>query len=156
MFAAFGSAIVFAATLIIIVFCIAQPSQWEKQPAMPASFANFITSFTIALYAYEGQAAVSGHVWGMGFTGKGNVPSEGEGVIYILSLVLFHWCLCQVMPVENKIKHPREMTHNFGVLFTVNAFLMLLGVAIGFYGYAAFGDKTHNPITLNLPRFVSL
>ena len=56
-----------------------------------------------------------------------------------------------VLPIENKMKHPQHFLGTCGVVSQAIAFLSILYIATGFFGYARYGDDTKASITLNLP-----
>lgn len=56
-----------------------------------------------------------------------------------------------VLPIENKMKHPQNFLGTCGVVSQAIAFLSILYIATGFFGYACYGDDTKASITLNLP-----
>ncbi|VDK48543.1 unnamed protein product [Anisakis simplex] len=58
----------------------------------------------------------------------------------------------KILPVENKLETPDDFLNNFGVLPTTMILCAVFMVAIGFYGYTAFGDKTQAAITMNVPK----
>ncbi|MFH4980758.1 hypothetical protein AB6A40_007467 [Gnathostoma spinigerum] len=57
-----------------------------------------------------------------------------------------------ILPVENKLETPHDFLHNCGVLPTTMVLCTVLMVAIGFYGYTAFGDRIDATITTNVPK----
>ena len=56
-----------------------------------------------------------------------------------------------VLPMENKMRRPTEMLGPFGVLSTGMALTSIFDAAVGFLGYAKFGDSIQGSVTLNLP-----
>ncbi|CAJ0608193.1 unnamed protein product [Cylicocyclus nassatus] len=58
--------------------------------------------------------------------------------------------IATVLPLENKMKHPKEMTGYTGVLSTGASLVTIIYAACGFYGYITFGDAVQGSITLNL------
>ncbi|XP_059079613.1 proton-coupled amino acid transporter 2-like isoform X2 [Tigriopus californicus] len=56
-----------------------------------------------------------------------------------------------VLPLENKMKHPRDLKGWNGVLNTSMVIVICLYIAIGFFGYLKYGDDVLGSITLNLP-----
>ncbi|VDN39141.1 unnamed protein product [Cylicostephanus goldi] len=55
-----------------------------------------------------------------------------------------------VLPLENKMKHPKEMTGYTGVLSIGVSLVTIIYAACGFYGYITFGNAVQGSITLNL------
>lgn len=56
-----------------------------------------------------------------------------------------------VLPIENQMKYPRDMLGVTGVLNTSMILVLVLYIAMGFYGYLKFGDSIQASITYNLP-----
>lgn len=69
-----------------------------------------------------------------------------------------------ILPVENKLETPEDFLDNFGVLPTTMLLctgewklymaekrISVFMIALGFYGYTAFGDRTEPTITTNVP-----
>ena len=50
------------------------------------------------------------------------------------------------------MKHPQDFPGWNGVLSTGIYLVIILYVAVGFYGYIRFGDDVQGSITLNLPE----
>uniref|UniRef100_A0A914H2P8 Protein kinase domain-containing protein n=1 Tax=Globodera rostochiensis TaxID=31243 RepID=A0A914H2P8_GLORO len=63
-------------------------------------------------------------------------------------------CLTQalVLPLENKIKKPRQMLGPFGVLSCGISISVLIYATVGFLGYLAYGENVEPRITKNLPQ----
>uniref|UniRef100_A0A7E4W090 Aa_trans domain-containing protein n=1 Tax=Panagrellus redivivus TaxID=6233 RepID=A0A7E4W090_PANRE len=57
-----------------------------------------------------------------------------------------------ILPVENKLATPEDFLSTFGVLPTTMSLCTVFMVALGFYGYTAFGDKIAPTITTNVPK----
>ncbi|PIO60142.1 proton-coupled amino acid transporter 2 domain protein, partial [Teladorsagia circumcincta] len=55
-----------------------------------------------------------------------------------------------VLPLENKMKHPKDMDGFNGVLSTGVSLVTLIYAACGFYGYITYGDQVQGSVTLNL------
>ncbi|RCN29907.1 transmembrane amino acid transporter protein [Ancylostoma caninum] len=55
-----------------------------------------------------------------------------------------------VLPLENKMKHPKDMGGLTGVLVTGVSLVTLIYAGTGFYGYITYGDAVEASITLNL------
>ncbi|XP_047741403.1 proton-coupled amino acid transporter 4 [Hyalella azteca] len=56
-----------------------------------------------------------------------------------------------ILPLENKMRCPREFGGAFGVLNTGMALVVVLFAAVGYFGYLQYGDLVQGSITLNLP-----
>ncbi|CAI4227572.1 unnamed protein product [Auanema sp. JU1783] len=56
-----------------------------------------------------------------------------------------------VLPLENKLKYPRDMLGLTGVLTTSMNFIIIIYSFIGFFGYLTFGPNVAGSLTLNLP-----
>ncbi|XP_013395783.2 proton-coupled amino acid transporter 4-like [Lingula anatina] len=56
-----------------------------------------------------------------------------------------------VLPIKNKMKEPDAFSGWAGVLNLGMVIVIVLFLAIGFYGYLCFGDNVAGSITLNLP-----
>jgi len=56
-----------------------------------------------------------------------------------------------VLPIENKMKHPRNFLGCTGVLNISMGLVILLYITMGFYGYMRYGNNIEASITLNLP-----
>jgi proton-coupled amino acid transporter len=61
--------------------------------------------------------------------------------------------LLQVLPIENKMKHPDDFPGCNGVLSTGVYLVIILYIAVGFFGYMKFGAAVHGSITLDLPQY---
>lgn len=57
-----------------------------------------------------------------------------------------------ILPVENKLETPDDFLNNCGVLPTTMILCAVFMVAIGFYGYTAFGEETAAAVTMNVPK----
>ncbi|KAL3100775.1 hypothetical protein niasHT_021054 [Heterodera trifolii] len=55
-----------------------------------------------------------------------------------------------VLPMENKMRFPGEMVSRVGVLSTGMALTAIFDAAVGFLGYAKFGEHIQGSVTLNL------
>ena len=58
--------------------------------------------------------------------------------------------LLQVLPVENKMRHPEAFPSMFGVLNLGMVVVCVLYITTGFYGYIEFGNDCKGSVTLNL------
>jgi len=56
-----------------------------------------------------------------------------------------------VLPIENKMRHPRNFLGCTGVLNISMSLVILLYITMGFYGYMRYGNEIKASITLNLP-----
>ncbi|XP_062554993.1 proton-coupled amino acid transporter-like protein CG1139 [Armigeres subalbatus] len=82
-----------------------------------------------------------------------NLWPEWERLPFFVSTILFAiQGIRFVLPIENKMKHPQYFLGKFGVVSQAIAFLSVLYIATGFFGYARFGDSVKTSITLNLPK----
>lgn len=57
----------------------------------------------------------------------------------------------EILPYENKMKNPAEMSGKFGVVSIGMIFITALNAFMGFVGFARYGDDIKGSITLNLP-----
>jgi proton-coupled amino acid transporter len=55
-----------------------------------------------------------------------------------------------VLPLENKMEHPKDMKGPTGVLVTGVNLVSLIYAACGFYGYITYGNDVQPSVTLNL------
>uniref|UniRef100_A0A8R1U1N4 Anaphase-promoting complex subunit 4 WD40 domain-containing protein n=1 Tax=Onchocerca volvulus TaxID=6282 RepID=A0A8R1U1N4_ONCVO len=75
------------------------------------------------------------------------------GVIMFVGMAMYAFeGQTMILPVENKLETPEDFLNNFGVLPTTMCFCTLFMIAIGFYGYTAFGANTEPTITMNVPK----
>ncbi|KAM3723948.1 putative amino acid transporter skat-1 [Dirofilaria immitis] len=75
------------------------------------------------------------------------------GVIMLVGMAMYAFeGQTMILPVENKLETPEDFLNNFGVLPTTMCFCTLFMIAIGFYGYTAFGVNTQPTITMNVPK----
>jgi len=56
-----------------------------------------------------------------------------------------------VLPLENQMKHPKQMKGWNGVLNTAMIIVSCLYIAVGYFGYMRYGENVQGSITLNLP-----
>ncbi|CAO4377882.1 unnamed protein product [Caenorhabditis nigoni] len=59
-----------------------------------------------------------------------------------------------VLPLENSLKHPKDMGGITGVLATSMNLVTILYAFLGFFGYVTFGPNVQGSLTLNLPNSV--
>ncbi|KAF1770622.1 hypothetical protein GCK72_002441 [Caenorhabditis remanei] len=59
-----------------------------------------------------------------------------------------------VLPLENSLKRPKDMTGMTGVLSTAMNLVTVLYAFLGFFGYVTFGPTVQGSLTLNLPNSV--
>lgn len=57
-----------------------------------------------------------------------------------------------MLPLENKLRNPMEMTQRCGVLPAAMGIVSAIFIAIGFFGYVAYGNDVQGTITLNMPK----
>lgn len=59
-----------------------------------------------------------------------------------------------ILPLENKMRYPERLGGWCGVVTTGMTFVSCLYLAMGFYGYLAYGEavKSTGSVTLNLPQ----
>lgn len=75
------------------------------------------------------------------------------GVVMFIGMAMYAFeGQTMILPVENKLETPEDFLHNFGVLPTTMCLCTLFMIAIGFYGYTAFGPDTQATITMNVPK----
>lgn len=56
-----------------------------------------------------------------------------------------------VLPLENQMKRPKELSGWDGILNTGMTLVTVLYITIGFFGYLKYGESVEGSITLNLP-----
>ncbi|XP_003378161.1 transmembrane amino acid transporter protein, partial [Trichinella spiralis] len=56
-----------------------------------------------------------------------------------------------ILPLENKMKNPKDMLGWNGVLSVSMSIVTCVYAATGFFGYATFGNEVKGSITLNMP-----
>jgi proton-coupled amino acid transporter len=129
VFALLSTVFFVVGVVAIVGYTFTLPNQAGRLPEY-TNFIDTITFIGISMYAYEGQTMVGACI---------RTPRTHA----------------QILPVENKLRHPEDFRHNCGVLPTTMALSTILLTAVGFFGYTAFGDKTAATISLNLPPFVA-
>jgi len=60
--------------------------------------------------------------------------------------------ICLILPLRNKMRRKEEFMGCNGVLMTSMYLILILYLALGFYGFLRFGSVTAATITLNLPH----
>ena len=56
------------------------------------------------------------------------------------------------LPVENRMKNPKEMLGLSGVIFKAFFIVAVVVIIIGFLGYLKYGEDVAQSITLSLPQ----
>uniref|UniRef100_A0A915PXJ9 Amino acid transporter transmembrane domain-containing protein n=1 Tax=Setaria digitata TaxID=48799 RepID=A0A915PXJ9_9BILA len=75
------------------------------------------------------------------------------GVVMFVGMAMYAFeGQTMILPVENKLETPEDFLSNFGVLPTTMCLCTLFMIAIGFYGYTAFGANTQPTVTMNVPK----
>jgi len=72
-------------------------------------------------------------------------------IMYAMSMYAFEG-QTMILPIENKLENPEDFLSMFGVLPTTMILSTVFMIALGFFGYTGFGDKTESTITTNVPR----
>lgn len=80
-----------------------------------------------------------------GFAGWSSMPLFFGSTIYAIGSIGL------VLPLENKMKTPRNYGGLTGVMQTGLMIAMSLYIAVGFYGYYQYGSTIQGSVTLNLP-----
>uniref|UniRef100_A0A0M3IHB3 Aa_trans domain-containing protein n=1 Tax=Ascaris lumbricoides TaxID=6252 RepID=A0A0M3IHB3_ASCLU len=175
-FAMISSIFFLMGAVVIMQYAIRQPNKWAELPAA-TNFTGTIMFYGISMYSFEGQtmilpvenkletpddflnncgvlpttmilcAVFMVAIGFYGYTAFGeetaaavtmNVPKEGYYYF--------------ILPVENKLETPDDFLNNCGVLPTTMILCAVFMVAIGFYGYTAFGEETAAAVTMNVPK----
>jgi len=75
-----------------------------------------------------------------------------SAIILITGTVIFAFeGIAVVLPIENQMNEPYHFISSNGVLNTACLLVLAVYCTMGLYGYLAFGERTLDTITLNLP-----
>uniref|UniRef100_A0A914RA42 Amino acid transporter transmembrane domain-containing protein n=1 Tax=Panagrolaimus davidi TaxID=227884 RepID=A0A914RA42_9BILA len=81
--------------------------------------------------------------------------SDFNGILTACGSILYSFeGQAMVLPMENKLKNPKNMIGPFGVLSTGMSLVSVVYAACGFFGYITYGNSVEGSITLNLPNSV--
>uniref|UniRef100_A0AC35EVQ3 Amino acid transporter transmembrane domain-containing protein n=2 Tax=Panagrolaimus sp. PS1159 TaxID=55785 RepID=A0AC35EVQ3_9BILA len=81
--------------------------------------------------------------------------SDFNGILTACGSILYSFeGQAMVLPMENKLKNPKNMIGPFGVLSTGMSLVSVVYAACGFFGYITYGNNVEGSITLNLPNSV--
>nr|XP_053654392.1 proton-coupled amino acid transporter-like protein pathetic isoform X2 [Cherax quadricarinatus] len=103
-----------------------------------------MTGITICLY-YMLRDLPHVHEDLPAFAGWASLP------LYFSSSIFAFQGIGLVLPLENKMKTPREFGGLTGVLNTAMMLVVCLYASVGFFGYLQYGSTVQGSITLNLP-----
>ncbi|KHJ93433.1 hypothetical protein OESDEN_06659 [Oesophagostomum dentatum] len=108
-------------------------------------FGNVLMAASLVIILYKVFSAPHIHTSKLpAFTDfKGTVMAAGA-ILYALEGQAL------VLPLENKMKHPKEMTGWTGVLTTGISLVTIIYAYCGFFGYITYGNDVAPSITLNL------
>ncbi|RCN38426.1 transmembrane amino acid transporter protein [Ancylostoma caninum] len=108
-------------------------------------FGNVLMTISLVIILYKVIVAPHIHTSQLpAFTNvKGTVMAAGA-ILYALEGQAL------VLPLENKMRHPKEMAGWTGVLTTGISLVTLIYAACGFYGFITYGESVAASITLNL------
>jgi proton-coupled amino acid transporter len=87
----------------------------------------------------------------------GELPAmtDFNGILTACGSILYSFeGQAMVLPMENKLKNPKNMIGPFGVLSTGMGLVSVVYASSGFFGYITYGTKVEGSITLNLPNSV--
>uniref|UniRef100_A0A914H2W0 Amino acid transporter transmembrane domain-containing protein n=1 Tax=Globodera rostochiensis TaxID=31243 RepID=A0A914H2W0_GLORO len=104
-----------------------------------------LLSLAVILYTLVEESHLRRDDYKLDLTVKDLPPAVGAIILVCLTQAL-------VLPLENKIKKPRQMLGPFGVLSFGISISVLIYATVGFFGYLAYGDKVKTRITENLPK----
>ncbi|EYC00565.1 hypothetical protein Y032_0114g418 [Ancylostoma ceylanicum] len=108
-------------------------------------FGNVLMTTCLAIILYELTSAE--HIP----TSKLPAVTDFNGVVLSAGSILYALeGQAMVLPLENKMKHPKDMGGLTGVLVTGVSLVTLIYAGTGFYGYITYGDSVEASITLNL------
>uniref|UniRef100_A0A914ZA79 Amino acid transporter transmembrane domain-containing protein n=1 Tax=Panagrolaimus superbus TaxID=310955 RepID=A0A914ZA79_9BILA len=81
--------------------------------------------------------------------------SDFNGILTACGSILYSFeGQAMVLPMENKLKNPKNMIGPLGVLSTGMSLVSVIYAACGFFGYITYGNSVEGSITLNLPNSV--
>ncbi|XGW13059.1 hypothetical protein V3C99_013586 [Haemonchus contortus] len=108
-------------------------------------FGNILMTASLSIVLYE--LATAQHIP----TSKLPAFTNINGIVMAAGSILYSLeGQAMVLPLENKMKHPKDMDGVNGVLSTGVSLVTLIYAACGFYGYITYGDSVQGSVTLNL------
>ncbi|CAB10025.1 Amino acid transporter transmembrane domain-containing protein [Caenorhabditis elegans] len=112
-------------------------------------FGNVIIFAAIVLITKELMVHTWYPTWELGsVTGIEGISLAAGALIYSFE------GQAMVLPMENSLKYPKDMTGATGVLSTAMNLVTVLYAFLGFFGYVTFGPAVQGSLTLNLPNSI--
>lgn len=133
--------------LMILPFMLAMCSIRNLRYLSPFSIlANFIQSVGLGIIFF--------YIFGSELKSSDSLPwfaSADRLPLFFGTAIFAIEGISVVLPIENQMRHPRDMLGYNGVLNTSMTLVVALYIAMGFYGYLKYGEEIAATITLNLP-----
>ncbi|KAI6174660.1 Aa-trans domain-containing protein [Aphelenchoides bicaudatus] len=139
----------------------ASTTTWSLLIFLPMAVVNLLRNLkTIAYLSMFGNVAMIGSlIFIMQFLLRqphmiSQLPgvTNFDGILMACGSILYSFeGQAMVLPMENRLKHPKKMVGPFGVLSQGMSLVTVVYAACGFFGYITYGNKVQGSITLNLP-----
>ncbi|XP_059610616.1 proton-coupled amino acid transporter-like protein CG1139 [Phlebotomus argentipes] len=109
-------------------------------------FANLCSAIgisTILYYVYKD---------GVSFDDRHAISNVSRWPLFFGTVLFALQAIGVIIPVEYKMKHPKDFGGMLGVLNIAMIIVTLLYVFVGFSGYLKYGEYVEGSVTLNLPQ----